>query len=509
MSENPFKVPEIVDEEPTANQQVSGSSKAKSASFLSHAAIYGIGSIALQLVSLILLPLYTWKLEPSEFGVLQLLYRVGDVINIVLMVNGIQLAVLNFWGKAENEQQRRFIAPTVVTFTVCFLIAGSLVVMLASGYLATFLAVGDWRLLACGIIAIMLQATTVLPMALMQARIQSTAYVAAAFSIAAGQLILVSLALTVLDAGIWGVVIAFAANNLIFGVLLNVRELAQSSWRPDARQMWDLVKFAFPLAPSGFFLFILHNGDQFFLVRHHSTYVLGIYALAYKISKSVVYFAAQPLCQVWNAWMYDIYKQDNRADTFGKSVTRIMAVIAFAGSLLVIFKYEIFGLLGGGKYAAAAEVVGPLVLANAVLILANLMDSSFYVTRRTDLKPFISGASSIFILAAYWLLIPRYAAMGAALATLVGFLFHFALTLLVSRKVFTIHIETKRMVAMILISMVICAVAEWLGPGTRVLPLKLALAFAWPALVAGVGLVSRDEREYVQNAIRQAQARLF
>ena len=56
------------------------SSKAKQ-SFLTHATIYGIGAMAVQATSMILVPLFTHNLTKAEYGILEMVYRTGEVFN--------------------------------------------------------------------------------------------------------------------------------------------------------------------------------------------------------------------------------------------------------------------------------------------------------------------------------------------------------------------------------------------------------------------------------------------
>src|SRR5262249_22153643 len=56
---------------------------------LRHAAIYGAANVLLQAAGLVLLPLYTRFLTPSDFGVLEILGRAGEVFLTCLLVSGI------------------------------------------------------------------------------------------------------------------------------------------------------------------------------------------------------------------------------------------------------------------------------------------------------------------------------------------------------------------------------------------------------------------------------------
>lgn len=420
------------------------------AGFLRHAAVYGVGAVALLMVSILLLPLYARWLTPAEYGVLQLLYRVGDVLNICLMVGGIQLAAMNFWGKATSEKERRHLAATIAWLTGAVLIACMAVMMVCSQFLARQLGLYEdyenaGMLLAFGIFAMMLQATTVMPLSLMQARLESTAYLFASISIAGSQLVSVAIALVVFNSGVWGVIIAMASTFALFGIVLTIREFSKSSPVPDPQLLWKIVAFALPFIPSGLCFFILHNGDQFFLIKYYDTATLGIYALAYRVTKGVTAFASGPLIQVWNARMYDVYRQPDRSIAFGRIYNRIMLGYVLGGIAVVMFQDEALALLSSEKFVGSASLIAPLVLSQYFLIFANLMDGAFYVERRTDMKPWIAATSTVIMLLAYWILIPPYAAAGAAWATVIGFVFHWLLTTVLAQRVFSVKLEYARM----------------------------------------------------------------
>jgi O-antigen/teichoic acid export membrane protein len=267
-----------------------------------------------------------------------------------------------------------------------------------------------------------------------------------------------------------------------------------------------MIRFSLPFIPTGLCFFILNSGDAFFLVQYHGAAVFGIYAIAYKISNAVVMLATQPLIQVWNTWMYDAYKQTDRSEVFGRAATRVLSSLALGGTLLFMFKEELFTIIGQGKYLPAAAFVAPLIFAQFFLRLGNFCDSAFYVTQKTSYKPYIAAASTVVMLAAYWLLIEPFAGMGAAIATLVGFLFHFMVSLLVSRRVFRIQFEWDRLLGLLGISTLLCFLSVLVGDGMDALPWKILLALAWPACIWATGLLSPAERQYIGKVVRQVRS---
>ena len=66
--------------------------------FVRHALVYGAGTLSLQAAGIVLIPLYTHYLSPEEYGVLQLIYRIGAVFHICLMIQAIKLAAFNLVG---------------------------------------------------------------------------------------------------------------------------------------------------------------------------------------------------------------------------------------------------------------------------------------------------------------------------------------------------------------------------------------------------------------------------
>jgi len=483
----------------------SQASKQPAAGFLRHAAVYGVGAVAIQMVSILLLPLYARWLTPAEYGVLQLLYRVGDVLNICLMVGGIQLAAINFWGKASSDRERRHVAATIAWLTGVVLIASLVVMMLCSQTLARQLNLYDdyanaGQLLAFGIFAMMLQATTVMPLALMQARMESTAYLFASISIAVSQLATVAIALVVFDAGVWGVIIAMASTFAVFGILLTIREFSKSSPVPDMQLLWKIVAFSLPFIPSGLFFFVLHSGDQFFLINYYDAATLGIYALAYRVAKGVTTFASGPLMQVWTAKMYDVHRQPDRSFEFGKIYSRILLGFVLGGVAVVMFQDEALALLSSDKFVDSASLIAPLILAHYFLIFANLMDGAFYVERRTDMKPWIAAASTVVMLLAYWMLIPRYAATGAAWASLIGFVFHWGITTVLAQRVFFVKLEYWRIGASLAAAIAVAVCGRQIADQTM---LKALLFFLLLAAFWLSGIISSEEKQTVFRLINR------
>ncbi len=479
----------------------------KGKSFLTHAAVYGIGLFVLRAASVVLLPLYTNYLSPAEFGMLEILNRIGEVVVICLTVNGIRMAVLTFYSQAQEEREREQIAVSVSLFLLLVMLGCGTLAACFSGFLAPLVGIDNPTLLVFGVVTVLIEAFTIMPLAFMQARLQSVRYVCTALTICVCRIGLAVIAVAVLGWGIWGVLASSAVTSSVIGGVLTLRECLKGSFRFNFRRFMEIARFAAPFVPGGLCFFVLHSGDRFFLVRSVGTEELGLYALGYKLAVAVGMFSSSPFHMVWSARMYDTFEEPNAPTTVGRIYARILAAFLFVGLGLCILQHELITILGSREYAGATAFIGPLVLACFFAKAADLMDSAFYVKRRTGLKPWIALASMLVMLTLYALLIPQFGALGAAYATLGGFVFHAATTYVVSQRVFVVRHEFFRIAGMLALAVALVYAARWFGTGLTTIPAKLALCAAWPVLLWTLGVVTDDEKRWAASAFQRVCSR--
>lgn len=480
----------------------------KGKSFLTHAAVYGIGMFAVQAASVILLPLYTSYLSPAEFGVLEILNRIGEVVVICLTVNGIRMAVLTFFCQAQEEREREQIAVTVSLFMLLIIMVCGALVLCFAGPLAASMGIDSRTLLVFGVVTVLIDAIAIMPLAFMQARLQSIQYVCTTLAMCVCRITLAIVAVAVMGWGIWGILASSAVTSGVIGGGLTVRECLKGSIRPNWSRFVEIARYAAPFVPGGLFFFMLHNGDRFFLVRTVGAEQLGLYALGYKLAVAVGMFSSTPLHMVWGARMYKTFEEPEAPAVIGRVYTRILAAYLFVGIGLCMFQDEVVALLGSPEYAGATAVLAPLVLAYFFLNGADLMDSAFYVRRRTGLKPWIAAVSTAVMLGLYVWLIPQYGAQGAAYATLGGFFFHAVATYAVSQRVFPVRYEFVRTAGMLGLAIALVFAAKCFGSGLATVPAKLALCAVWPVLLWMSGIMTEEEKRWILAAIQRGRVRL-
>src|SRR6187397_248459 len=82
-----------------------------------HSAIYGVGGLIQRVVAVLLLPLYTRYLSPSDYGAIEALVALTAII-FALLRAGIQSSFFRFYFRAETDADRLTIVRTSFWFTM-------------------------------------------------------------------------------------------------------------------------------------------------------------------------------------------------------------------------------------------------------------------------------------------------------------------------------------------------------------------------------------------------------
>jgi O-antigen/teichoic acid export membrane protein len=484
----------------------------KGPSFVRHAAVYGAANLLLQAGGFVLLPLYTRCLGPEDFGALEVLVRLGETMATFLLLGGLRQALLRFYQQSDSEDEKARVVSAALALVVGCVAAGGAVVFAFAGPLNDALRARGHDLgaglLRLAVLGVLLEPLTLVPLTLLQARLESLSYVAVTLGQFLLRVILSIVFVAWLGWGVAGVLLATALTAGLLGVGLSVREGWRYAAWPDLRRVGEILRFALPFLPGGLCFFMLHHGDRFFLLYWHGTAAVGTYALGYKLAMTVGMFTLAPLHMVWGARMYQVARQDDAPAAFGRVFSRVLGLYLFAGLGLCLFAPEAVALLGGRGYAAAVPIVLPVVLACFCQAGATLMDAGFYVRGRPGLKLVVTLATTAVMLGLYVLLIPPLGGMGAALATLVGFAFLAAGTYVVSQRVFPVRYEWGRLAGMLALAAALYLPALALPAAGWTAPLRAALWLLAPALAWRGGLVSDEEKGQVAALLRDAAALL-
>ena len=473
--------------------------------FLANAVIYGLGGIAMQMASVILLPLYTHYLSPAEYGVLEILERTGQIVALLLLGNGIRMATFSFYCQAKTplDRQRTFSAIAVVLWSI--LAFGMLAGCLLAPYLANWLEIDSPLLVVLGIAVVLLQGVVALPLALMQARVESFRYVVASFSIAVARMALVIAAVVWLGMGVWGVLAASAICFSVFGLALSTREVMKGFVKPDRSVAINILRFALPLLPSGIFALLLTTADRYFLLSFGSSADVGTYSLAYKLAALIPALAVTPLWKVWTAKLYDVYILPDAPRAVGCMLWRLMVVRLFIVLGVCLFSAELVALVAPADYISAATLIPILAVASTLEFASTLSEGSFWSMRQTRWKPIIMAVSATTAGALLFILVPKYGGLGAALSIAAAYAVQASVTFLVTQRVFHVAYDWRAIGIGVGTAVGLYFIGRSIDGGVLGALLKFGLWASWPVLLWNFRALSDQDKEWTRRFVRRGR----
>ena len=248
-------------------------------------AVYSLGFTVQRAIGLLLLPVYTSVLSPSEYGTLGLLMSAYVGMGMLFSLALDTIIVRNYFQLASDPDERQRFVDAVWRFLVLFPVGAALVVALVAwpflGH-ARYVEPVDvgLTLLAAAVNA----AATSIPLAILRARQDLRGYLWMTGVLAVGTTGLTLLFVVALDQGVRGWFLATLLGNIALLVTAFVVVPWNRRGRMDWRIVWAAVAFSLPLLPHSVSHWALQLADRVVIAGIVTRSDLGIYTLAANLS---------------------------------------------------------------------------------------------------------------------------------------------------------------------------------------------------------------------------------
>lgn len=414
--------------------------------FSRNLAIYGLGDIAPQLISFLLLPIYTRYLTTEEYGILALLLIIEAPAKILFRW-GIDTAFMRFYYDCADDAARQRLASTVFGFL--FAANGILVAatILSAGWLSQWLfGTGAYAFIVTLTIAnTFIVGFYFIPFQVLRIKERSGQFISLTAGRAFGTIAARLLLVVGFHLGFVGIVVADVLVTAVFTAVL-------ARWfRPLLRMTfsWSVIRealaFGLPRIPHSIGQHVIGLADRFFLnYFKYSTDVIGLYSmgatfgLALKMFLSSFEFA-------WTPFFLGVMKQPDAKDIYAKMSTYVIALLVLLGSGLCVTAADLVRLVTTPQFHAAS-VVTPWIALGAVFQGTYLVTSiGLIITKRTRVYPIATGLAALTSIGANWVLVPRYGMLGAAWANAVAYGALAAVTAAFSWQAYPIPYEWQRL----------------------------------------------------------------
>jgi O-antigen/teichoic acid export membrane protein len=385
--------------------------------FLQAAFGYGLVSLLSSSLSFLLLPLYTQLLTPADYGLIDVISTVNNLV-VTLVVFGVDHALAAYFFDG-NEQYRQRLIGTALWITLSLAFCAWLAVIIGAPLLSNRL-LGDDRFttfyyltslnILVGPLALVLSAAYRLRVHVLKVNLISLATVC---SLLGGNILFVA----VLRYGVLGI----ALSNLFAYCLVFISMLLVAG--RDLRLPFDralvgpLYRAAAGVVPATMSWLGILNLDRLLLTQFVSLEQLGLYSLANKLATLL----SIGFTIIWNAWSpialsmaHEKEAPQRFVQMFEFFVVGSMAVALGVG----LFAREAITLVSRAEYVPAAPyAIVLMVFTGPLTFMAACFNLAFYTSKQTHLLSVVNLSGLALNVLLNLLLAPQLGVWGAVLAT--------------------------------------------------------------------------------------------
>ena len=453
-----------------------------------NSSIYVLAKAIPGLMAFTALAVYTHLLTPQEYGVYTLIFSAALFLHSAIF-NWLPVGMMRFWPGGTYSDNAfistmgviylKLLIPVVVIALVALMMFGvDYLLPIAAGLLLlagfTVLTIGQ-----------QLQSAQMLPN---RYAVMTISYSALALGFGA--------ILAYFGFGPVGVVVGVACGMLLPAIIISAKSWAlfdRSLYTPELTQ--KLLIYGMPLAASFFLDEVANLSDRYMLAWLVDEAEAGKYAVGYDL-------AGNSIMMVMNAINLAAYPMivkllDQKGKEAALEYFNTYAILLLGISIPAVVGLSLVGpglvsLMIGEEYQESVIMVLPWV-ASAIFFMG-LGAFYFHLPFQLGNKNFgifrIAGVTAVMNLGLNFWLIPKMGMQGAAISTLLSFMFSSALGFIYGRRVFPIPFPAKEVVK-ILIAALFMGICLWFLRDLR--------GWHWLVVQMAVGLSSYGLASYLLN----------
>lgn len=399
--------------------------------------IFTIGSFGQKVLTFLFVPYYTYILSTEEYGTADLITTTISLLFPVFTVI-IGEAMMRF-AFQQNEDKNQ-----VLSVGISIWIKGFVIFLALSPILLLVPSLKNYYLLfVLYYIGYSLYSTILY---FIRGIEKNIAVAAGGIINTLTAVILNVIFLSVLGLGVQGYLTSYIIANFVSLVFMffsaDLRKY-KITLRPDKDLQHRMIRYSLPLMPNSVSWWISNSSDKYILAFFASVATTGIYSVAYKIP-TIITTISSIFMSAWRISAFDEYDKDDASSFYSNVFQLYISATVLCASFLLVINKPLAHVLFSKDFYAAWQCVPLLLLAAVFHSYSDFYGSIFTASYKTNeiLYSTLIGAIGNIIL--NFLLIPRWEAVGAAIATLLSYIIVFVIRLIQSRKLIAIKFNLVR-----------------------------------------------------------------
>lgn len=402
----------------------------RNGSLISGSGVYLIATLINASIPFLLLPILTRHLTPEEYGVVAVFQVWCSLLAVICGLNSYGAATRKHYDYDEPDKHMGdYISACVAILVISSLIV-AIFILLFLGPLSGVLGLSQGWILAGVLYAV---GNFVVQLRLRQWQVRKKPIKYGQFQISQSALNAgFSLFLVVIIAiGVDGRLIGITSAMILFGgfgaLLLWRDNLLRFSWQPTL--MKDALSFSVPLLPHFIGGFLLLTVDRAVISSVLGLEAAGHYMVAMQLALALN-LLLQSIHKAYVPWLFERIKRDSSEEKrqIIKGTYIYFLGLAVISLLAFLVGKPVLVFIAGESYEPAGDIIGWLVLAQAILGMYYMVSSYLIYAKKTQQMSKITIVSGSVNIALLLILLETYGLVGAAWAVCAGAIVQFLST---------------------------------------------------------------------------------
>lgn len=466
---------------------------------LTHSSIYGLGTVASQIVSFILLPFYTRYLTPKDYGVLELIEITAGAVGFVVSL-GIVRAMSRFYYEKNDSKYRNSVVSTTYIIYALMVVFSSLFLFPLSGFFSEICLKSRQysNLITISFLSMFLGG--LVDIGLMYLRLIKKSYIFVSITVSRLSLLIILNILFVVhfNMGVLGILYSSLITRTLFSLIITIAIVRRTGPFFSLRLAKKILRFSLPFIPSNVINLLINKSDRYFILYYVAIGDTGIYALAQKLGTATHALITQPFLMAFAPRRFEIIKK-NPEDTpyiLSKIFSYYTLFMIFVGLSISILIPEILQLMTTPKFYRAGPLVPIIVLSMVIFGFRYHFEFGILWAKKTEYYMYINGFVSFVNLGLNFLLIPNFGIWGAVSVSLITITIHSIILYFISNRLYPIPFEFFRLFKMFVIACVYYIASMIIHTGNiwTDLALNVSLIITFPVTLVVLNLITKEEK---------------
>ena len=309
--------------------------------------------------------------------------------------------------------------------------------------------------------------------------------------------------------GILGAVIGLLLSKALLFVIMFYFILTEIGFRvPNFSKIRGYLVFCLPLVPSGLSDWVINSSDRYIISIFLGTAYVGYYSPGYLLGNIMMMMINPVGCvlPVILSKHYDEKKMDAVENLLSRSIRYFLALALPSFFGLALLSKPILLVLSTPEIADQGYMITPFVALSMLLFgVSSILANTIWLVKRTKISAVIWLTSATFNLGLNIILVPHIKILGAALATLLAYVFVFALTAYYAHRLLRLRIDYLFILKCLFASLVMSLVIVFYSPkGSQEIMGIIALCVGIYFLVLwSLKGIEKDEVKFMKNMLHR------